>query len=89
MKRVCILEVMHGIPRPSQISETVLQDRRMEADAVSRAGLPFLRSVVATVRRRISDGIVFNFFVQAFSFTYFGAGFINFWFDVLLAISVF
>jgi len=34
----------------------------MEADAVSRAGLPFLRSVVATVRRRISDGIVFNFF---------------------------
>ena len=36
----------------------------MEADAVSRAGLPLLRSVVATVRRRISDGIVFNFFLQ-------------------------
>jgi len=62
VKRVCILEVMHGIPCLSHISETVLQDRRMEADAVSRAGLPFLRSVVATVRRRISDGIVFPFF---------------------------
>jgi hypothetical protein len=62
----------------------------MEADAVSRAGLPFLRSVVATVRRRISDGIVFNFFLfRLFSFTYFRAGFINFWFDGLLAILVF
>lgn len=41
----------------------------MEADAVSRAGLPLLRSVVATVRRRMSDDIVFNFlFVQVFSF---------------------
>jgi len=54
---------MHGIPCSSHISETVLQDRRMEADAVSRAGLPFLRSVVATVRRLISDGNVFNFCV--------------------------
>jgi len=77
MKRVCILEVMHGIPCLSHISETVLQDRRMEADAVSRAGLPFLRSVVATVRRRISDGIVFTFFLfRLSSFTYFRAGII-------------
>lgn len=89
MKRGCILEVMHGIPCPSHISETVLQDRRMEADAVSRAGLPFLRSAVATVRRRISDGIVFNILFKLFSFSYFRAGFINFWFDVLLAVLVF
>ena len=46
-------------------SETVLQDRRMEADAVSKAGLPLLRSVVATVRN-ISDGIVCNFFLGSF-----------------------
>jgi len=65
---------MHGIPCLSQISETVLQDRRMEADAVSRAGLPFLRSVVATVRRRIPDGIVFNIFIQVVFFHIFQSG---------------
>jgi hypothetical protein len=36
------------------ISKTVFQDKRKQADGVSRASLPLLGSVVATVRRRIS-----------------------------------
>jgi len=54
VKEACLYaQVMHAVACHCYISETVFQDKRKEADAVSRAGLPLLSSVIATVRRRI------------------------------------